>query len=156
MSDVRLRLTHFANIQRKNSPIQRVMLEAIKYIETLENAKLLWAEHNLAYEHLYTAYQEALFRLNPDDHMVAQFNIARKKIDDFTRKKKTEILEKLNKELKREIRDQHAAQSGLSKLPRVYWTPRFRGRRRMVLRSVDSRLEQCDGPFGPSIQVPPL
>jgi len=157
MSDVRLRLTHFANIQRKHSPIQRVLLEAIGYIEELENTKVLWSEHNKAYEHLYTAYQEALFRVNPSEQLIAQFNIAKKKLDVFTRKKKTQIVERLEKQLKTELRERHAADNpSHGRLPEFYWAPRFRGRRRMVLRSVDGRLGQRDGPHSPEIQVPTL
>jgi hypothetical protein len=157
MSDIRLRLTHFATIQKVRSPLQKVMFEAVKYIEELENAKMLWSEHNRAYEHLYTAYQEAMFRAHPTEQLVAQFNIARKKLDAFTKKRKTEIVERLDKQLKTELRNRHAeANPSNGRLPGFYWAPRFRGRRRLVLRSVDRRLEQCDGPFGPSIQVPPL
>jgi len=149
--DVTLRLKHFANLQRKGD-LQNILLEAVSAIESLQNWKAIWAEHNIAYNHLYTAYQAAVFRADPQSKKILQYELAKQEIAEWKKKKKAEVLYQINKRLKADLR----GDTDVAKLPGFYWAPRFRGRRRMVLRSVDSRVEQRDEPHSPEISVPTL
>jgi len=149
--DVTLRLKHFANLQRKGD-LQNILLEAVSTIESLQNWKAIWAEHNIAYNHLYTAYQAAVFRSDPQGKKILQYELAKQELAEWKKKKKAEILHQINKRLKADLR----GDTDVAKLPGFYWAPRFRGRRRMVLRSVDSRVEQRDEPHSPEIPVPTL
>jgi hypothetical protein len=149
--DITLRLKHFANLQRKGD-LQNILLEAVSAIESLQNWKAIWAEHNIAYNHLYTAYQAAVFRADPQSKKILQYELAKQEIAEWKKKKKAEVLHQINKRLKADLR----GDTDVAKLPGFYWAPRFRGRRRMVLRSVDSRVEQRDEPHSPEIPVPTL
>jgi hypothetical protein len=150
--DITLRLKHFANLQRKGD-LQKILLEAVSTIESMQNWKELWTEHNIAYNHLYTAYQAAVFRADPQGKKIIQYELAKQEIAEWKKKKKAEVLHKINKELKADLR---RGNTDVAKLPGFYWAPRFRGRRRLVLRSMDRGLEQRDGPDSQEISVPAL
>ena len=149
--DITLRLKHFANLQRKGD-LQKILLEAVSAIESMQNWKELWTEHNIAYQHLYTAYQAALFRADPHGKKIVQYQLAKQEIDEWKKNQKTKIHHEITKRFKADIRND----PDVGKLPGFYWSPRFRGRRRLVLRSMDRGLEQRDEPHSPEIQVPTL
>jgi hypothetical protein len=150
-ADITLRLKHFANLQRKGD-LQNILVEAVSVIESMQNWKAIWAEHNIAYNHLYTAYQAALFRADPSGKKIVQYELAKQEISEWKKQKKAEVLHQINKRLKADLR----GDTDVAKLPGFYWAPRFRGRRRMVLRSVDRGVEQRDGPDSQEIPVPTL
>jgi len=149
--DITLRLKHFANLQRKGD-LQKILLEAVSAIESMQNWKELWTEHNIAYQHLYTAYQAALFRADPHGKKIVQYQLAKQEIEEWKKGQKVKIQHEITKRLKADLRGDADA----AKLPGFYWAPRFRGRRRMVLRSMDRGLEQRDEPHSQEIQVPTL
>ena len=149
--DVTLRLKHFANLQRKGD-LQNILLEAVSAIESMQNWKELWTEHNIAYQHLYTAYQAALFRADPHGKKIVQYQLAKQELAEWRKEQEVKIQHQINKRIKAGLRGDADA----AKLPGFYWAPRFRGRRRMVLRSVERGLEQRDGPDSPEISVPTL
>ena len=150
--DITLRLKHFANLQRKGD-LQKILLEAVSAIESMQNWKELWTEHNIAYNHLYTAYQAAVFRADPHGKKIVQYELAKQEIAEWKKSQKVKIQHEITKRLKADLRH---GNTDVAKLPGFYWAPRFRGRRRLVLRSVDSRVEQRDEPHSPEIQVPTL
>ena len=140
--DLNLRLAHYANMQRAGD-VKKILLEAIEAVEEVQNLKLMWKDHNIAYQHLYTAYQEALFRNDPNEHKIVRYQTIKGQIDEWAAKKKVEIFNKITKQAKAEFREQHA---NAAKFSGLYWTPRFRGRRRLVLGSVASSVERINPP----------